>query len=236
MRIATIVFVFGCAALLAVASPSSAQTWKVTSLDWQPYSGSDIANGGNSVQKLRDVLAKAGIELVIEFYPWARAQKLASTTEYVGYFPAWPEEVYEGFVGSDPVDYSYVGVLSYRNSGLTWNGLEDLFRNHVVGYVRTYTYPEIVETLKQQYPQALDPAPHELSLMRKLSRGRNEAALTDPQVMLYTADKDDIYNIEVLHKNILQKALVLSFRQGADNETRLQLLNRLLQQYPVAKQ
>ena len=235
MRRATAIF--ACTAIFAAtAGPCGAETWKVTSLDWQPYSGSDIDDGGHSVQKLREVLARAGIELEIEFYPWARAQRLASTEEYVGYFPAWPEEVYEGFVGSDAVDYSYVGVLSHRRSGVEWSGLEELFQSHKVGYVRTYTYPEVFETLKAQYPQAVDPAPDELSLMRKLSRGRNDVALTDPQVMLYTAEKDDVFNIEVLHKNIERKALVLSFRQGEDNEARIDLLNRLLRQYPVAEQ
>ena len=220
---------------VALVAASSADTWRVTSLDWQPYSGSDIDGGGNSVEKLREVLAQGGIELRIEFYPWARAQKLASTEEYIGYFPAWPEEVYKGFVGSDPVDYSYVGVLTSLGSGVEWSGLEGLFQNHSVGFVRTYTYPEIVETLKRRYPDAADPAPHELSLMRKLSRGRIDAALTDPAVMLYTASKNRIYNIKVLHANIERKALVLSFRQGADNEMRRQVLNRLLSQNPVAE-
>ena len=220
---------------VALAAASSADIWRVTSLDWQPYSGSDIDGGGNSVEKLREVLAQGGIELRIEFYPWARAQKLASTEEYVGYFPAWPEEVYKGFVGSEPVDYSYVGVLTSLGSGVEWYGLEDLFQNNSVGFVRTYTYPEIVETLKRRYPDAVDPAPHELSLMRKLSRGRIGAALTDPAVMLYTAGKNGIYNIEVLYANIERKALVLSFRQGADNEVRRQVLNRLLSENPVAE-
>ncbi len=226
-----------CASIcFLLSNPIYAEEWKVTSLDWQPYSGADISDGGNSVVKLREILAKAGIDLVIEFYPWARAQKLALTEEYVGYFPAWPEEVYDGFVGSDPVDFSHVGVMTYAGSNLQWKSLEDLFQNYKVGHVGTYAYPEKIETLKAQYPDAADSAPNEILLMRKLSRGRNDVALTDPSVMSYNANLEGIYNIEVLNASIEKKALLLSFRQGADNDDRIKLLNELLQEYSIADQ
>ena len=221
-----------CALLLAgTAATADAQTWKITSLDWQPYSGSDLRDGGTSVQKLRDLLTSVGVTLKIEFYPWARAQKLAGTREYVGYFPAWPEEVYDGFVGSEPVDYSYVGAMSYMGSGVVWHNLERLFQNETIGYVRTYTYPASVEDLKKRYPRAMDPAPHESSLMRKLSRGRNSIALTDPAVMLYTAAQEGIHNIRIVHPDIERKALVLSFRQGDDNDIRMKQLNDRLKEH-----
>ena len=40
---------------------------------------------------------------------------------------------------------------------------------------------------------------------------------------------------KVLHADIERKALVLSFRQGADNEVRQRVLNRLLSQNPAAE-
>ena len=45
----------------------NAETWRITSLDWQPYSGSDLANHGKSVEKLRGLLKKESIELIVDF-------------------------------------------------------------------------------------------------------------------------------------------------------------------------
>ena len=208
-----------------------AEVWKLTSLDWQPYSGSDISNGGSSVLALRELLAKADIDLQIEFYPWARSQELALTSQFVGYFPAWPEEVYEGFVGSDPVDYSYLGVLTYAGSDIEWAGLENMFKNYVVGYVGTYTYSDEIKILIEKYPDSADSAPNELLLVRKLARGRNQVALTDPSVMLYTAKLENIHNIEILHPNIEKKPLLVSFRVGSDNTRNIEKLKELLKQY-----
>ncbi|WP_147822445.1 transporter substrate-binding domain-containing protein [Salidesulfovibrio onnuriiensis] len=207
---------------------SAQEVWKITSLDWQPYSGSDMASQGNSIQKLRDLLQKEGIELKVEFYPWARAQKLASTADYVGYFPAWPEEVTEGFTASEPVDWSEIGVLTYKGSGLQWSGVDALF-GEMVGLVGTYTYPQNITAAAAKNPANVDKASNEVALLKKLSGKRFRAAITDPAVMLYLASKEGIDNIETL-KVLEKKALVVAFRNGADNKKRMELLKKLLGQ------
>ena len=64
------------------------EVWRITSLDWQPYSDSQSSTLGKSVEKLRSLLKNEGIDLIVEFYPWARAQDIAQQDGYVGYFPA----------------------------------------------------------------------------------------------------------------------------------------------------
>ncbi len=205
-----------------------AETWKITSLDWQPYSGSDMKNKGTSVLKLRNILKKGGINLIVEFYPWKRAQFLAKQKGYVGYFPAWPEEVSAGFTGSKPVDWSYLGALTYKGSGVQWKSIDYIFQNYRVGVVQTYVYPAQVRSAIKKYRSNVDYAPDETALLKKLAAGRNKIALTDPSVMLYLARKKGIKNIVVLKKKIQVKALVVAFRQDPDNIKRLKLLNKLL--------
>jgi polar amino acid transport system substrate-binding protein len=205
-----------------------AETWKITSLDWQPYSGRNLSNQGKSIQKLRNLLEKKGIKLQVEFYPWKRAQHIAKKNEYVGYFPAWPEEVGKGFVASPPIDTSKLGILTRTSNNLKYENIDDLFEKYKVGIVGTYSYPEPIEKAKQRHSLQIDWSPNEISLVRKLSVGRFDVALTDPKVMLFLAEKEGISNIKVLNASVENKPLVLAFRNDPDNKKRIEILKQLL--------
>ena len=213
--------------LLLSTSALAEDIWKITSLNWEPYSGAQMSSQGNSIQKLREVLQKEGIRLIVEFYPWARAQHLAKTQDYVGYFPAWPEEVSEGFIASSPVDWSEIAILKRSGEKITFENIEDLFKKYNVGLVGTYTYPKAIQDAAQKYADHADLAPHETSLLQKLSQGRHPVAITDPNVMMFLADKHGIHNVETL-QILMKKELVIAFRDGEDNKARIQLLQKLL--------
>ncbi len=213
---------------LVWTGPASAETWKLTSLNWQPYSGAEMTSQGNSIQKLRLLLEEQGITLVVEFYPWKRAQHLAGKKAYVGYFPAWPEEVAEGFVASPAVDTSVIGYMKRKDDTIDFSSVEGLFESYKVGIISTYVYPASVQAAMKAYPKNTDKSSDELSLLKKLSGGRFQVALTDPNVMMYLAGQEGISNVEPLTKILADKPLVISFRQGADNQKRIDLLKKLL--------
>lgn len=205
----------------------SAETWKITSLDWQPYSGSDMVNKGNSLQKLENLLKSEGIELIVEFYPWARAQHTAKTPDYVGYFPAWPEEVTEGFIASEAIDWSEIAVMKRTNLAIKFTNLEDLFSNYKMGLIETYEYPQEIVDLAKKFPKNIDYSPNEAALVRKISAERNDLGITDPLVMQYYANRHGISNVEIFEV-LMKKELVLAFRDSPDNLKRIELLNKLL--------
>ena len=207
---------------------ASAETWKLTSLNWQPYSGAEMASQGNSIQKLRMMLEKQGITLVVEFYPWKRAQYLAGRPGYVGYFPAWPEEVADGFVASPPVDWSVLGYIKQKDAAVDFDTVQGLFENYKVGIISTYVYPKRVQEAMKSHPKHVDKSADEISLLKKLSGGRFQVALTDPNVMMYLAGQEGISNVEPLEKSLEDKPLVISFRNGEDNRKRIDLLEKLL--------
>lgn len=214
--------------MLSIAVNSYAEeTWKITSLNWEPYSGAEMENQGSSIKKLREVLQKNGIKLIVEFYPWPRAQKIAKTKEYVGYFPAWPEEVHEGFIASPPVDWSLVSVLKRSGSSVSFDSIDDLFRKYNVGIVKTYTYPKVINDAMKKYPDHVDQAYDEIMLLKKLSIGRHLVAITDPNVMIYLSKNEDITNIEPI-KVIMKKELVVALRDDKENAKRINLLKKLL--------
>ncbi len=226
MLIKNCVFVF--VLVLGMAGHSIAEeTWTITSLNWEPYSGAELTNQGNSIQRLRELLRKEGIRLIVEFYPWTRAQAKARSKEYVGYYPAWPEEVGRKFIASPPVDWSEVGILKHSPASVSFGSIDELFQKYTVGVVKTYTYPSLIRDAMAKYPHHVDGAPNEVSLLKKLSKGRHVVAITDPNVMMYLAEKEGINNIETV-KVLMQKELVIAFRDDQENRKRLDLLKKLL--------
>ena len=215
--------------LLVVIFPVNAkEVWKIVSLDWQPYSGANVVDQGSSVQKLRELLAQRDIALEVEFYPWARGKKLVETnSSYVGVFPAWPEDVFEGAIVSKAVDWSEISILKRKDKALNYLSIEELFKNYSVGVVSSYIYPKEIEQAMDKYPQNVEPAPNELSLLKKLSAGRGFVAITDPKVMMYLAEAENITNIEPV-ATIMKKELVVGFRNDERNKKRLQVLHSLL--------
>lgn len=201
--------------------------WKITSLDWQPYSGEKLAGQGHAIQKLRKILEKRGIRLVVEFYPWRRAQKRALSKEYIGYFPAWPEEVSPGFTKSLPVDWSKISFLKKQEKQVRFQSLEELLQKYRVGIVKTYNYPVTITKLLRKYSHNVIFAPNEKSLLLMLSKDRFAVGITDPRVMKFLADQQGIKSIESI-KIIMKKELVVAVRNGLDNAEHLKILNQLL--------
>jgi polar amino acid transport system substrate-binding protein len=209
---------------------SSAETWRITSLEWPPYSGSNLKGGGKAIEALRIALKKAEIELEVDFMPWTRAQSVAAFPQYIGYFPAWPEEVREGFAASDPVDLSLVGVLQRKGLSATWSTIEELFQKYRVGFVKSYVYPA---DLQRQIYQNYDPedgAENEHDLARVLDAGRVDVALTDPKVMMHVAKELSLKGIDNNAKILQQHPLVLALSMKEGYEEKRILLNSLLSQ------
>lgn len=215
--------------MISGANSYAEEIWKITSLDWQPYSGSDMATEGNSIQKLRELLKKEGITLIVDFFPWLRAKNKAKKEEYVGYFPAWPEEVDAGFVASPPVDWSELSILAQTGIDISFDNIDELFKKYKVGIVQTYVYPKVIDDAMKKYPDHVDKAPDEVSLLKKLSGGRHPVAITDPNVMLYLAAKEGVSNVVALDKIVIKKELVIAFRDDEKNRSRIELLKKIIE-------
>ena len=214
--------------LIAVCSSRAhaGDVWKITSLEWGIYSGQDMSNQGRSIHILRELLKEADIELIVEFYPWARSKRIAKRPDYVGYYPAWSEEVEDGFFASAPLDCSDLAAITYEDSGIVWRGLDALFLRPV-GLISSYAYPEYVTNLMAANKENVDYSSNEESLARKLSQKRFTVALTDPYVMFTVADDLDIDNLSIL-KIVGSLDLVLAFRDSPENRRRNEVLMKLI--------
>ena len=149
---------------------------------------------------------------------------LAKGKDYIGYFPAWPSEVQAGFKASPPIGLSRLAVIKHHEFGLNFKTLNDLFANYRIGLVNTYVYPKEVDQLASAHPDQVIWANNEVSLIRKLSLGRHQAALTDPKVMSFQIKQLNIQLVSLLE----QVPLVIAFRDQADNQRNIRLLQQII--------
>jgi polar amino acid transport system substrate-binding protein len=50
-----LIIIFIIMAIVLEVKSYAEEVWKITSLNWEPYSGAELINQGNSVQKLREL-------------------------------------------------------------------------------------------------------------------------------------------------------------------------------------
>ncbi|UGV32318.1 hypothetical protein LO767_07530 [Halopseudomonas aestusnigri] len=190
---------------------------KITALDWEPYTGSSMVHGGNAIQHLRTILGQCNIDLQVEFYPWRRAQQIAHQLGYLGFFPAWPIEVGDGFVSSGEVTPSHLALMAMADSDVQVDEIDEAFASHRIGIVKSYIYPERFQSLLQRFPDSIDRgASSELSLLKMLSMGRFHLAVSDPTVMEYLAIRHGIDDVRVA-RMLFEEPLVIAMRDEPDN-------------------
>lgn len=205
-----------------------AETWDVASLEWQPYSASYLEGQGQSIVKLRTALEEAGIGLNVSFLPWKRAIKSSEKGKFVGYYPAWPQEVVDGFIASEPVDFSTLAVIYREGDVVDYVSLDQLFSQYKVGYVETYVYAEEIQKQIMLNPANAISAPDEISLLKKLKNKRSDVVLTDPDIMAYLAKKEGIEGLVASSNIITKKPLVMAVKDTPENRKNLDALNAVL--------
>ena len=214
---------------MAFPSGTTAETWNLTALEWPPFAGSEMSDGGSTTIGIRDALAKKGIEVTVTYLPWKRAIESVKQGKFDAAFPAWPEEVTEGLVGSEAVNHSRIAVIHRVGEEINFTTVDDLFKNYRVGYVSTYVYPNNIQDAITKYPTQAEKSPDETSLMKKLQRKRMDVVLSDPDIMQYISEREGIDGL-VAHKRILEKKdLVVMFRDSDKGHAMLRVFNEALE-------
>lgn len=211
IRCSFFVFVFS----LLFAQTGRAERWVIATLDWPPYICSSCPQNGAAAQALRGLLSPKGITVEFVFFPWIQAQKNGGKPHYVGYYPAWKEEVLPEFQSSKELFSSPVVFLQRKNNPLKWRELKDLKGKTFVvtqGYGNTEEFNRgVKEGLFKVVPVLSD----EL-LVKKLSEGVADGALMDYKVAQYYLRKmpsEYVSDLEINPKIIEIKKLYLVFNK-----------------------
>ena len=219
-------FILSTATSMDIAYGES-RVWRIASLQWQPYSGSDLVDEGRSIEVLRRLLAKADIELQVDFFPWKRAKDSAKSKDYIGYFPAWPNEIEPGFVVSPIVDWSWISVVHHNAITVTEASLDQLFRDYRVAIISSYSYPEEIYTAAKTYPEHTFNISDEYSMLMMLSYQHVDIGITDGDVVRYYADKLGVRNVSTAF-HLMRMPLVIALRDTPDNQRVIEEITLML--------
>ena len=214
---------------LLLCLPSwAAEKWKITSLDWQPFSGKALPEGGAGIAVLRAALKAENIELEVEFYPWTRAIETAKEPGYAGVYPSWPEDVAPGFTGSSVLFKSPVGFVEAKEAPLVWSKLEDL-KGKKIGTVQDYGNTQEFMKLVKNGTIKTEVVVDDITNIKKVAAGRLDGAFIDLNNLKYFLKNDAkeiASKVQANPKVLDSKNLVLAVNNSFTNKTAAAILNR----------
>lgn len=222
-----------CLLLLpGISIHAHADTLTLTSLEWPPYSGEKLPEGGASVAVARAALAAMGHHLNVEFYPWSRAVKMARDDgkKYAGYFPEYhAADIAREFQFSAPIGKGPLGLVERKASPLHWQQVADLSA-YTIGVVQDYVNTAEFDALVAQGKIRVQRVTSDSQDLLKVQGGRIDAAVMDKNVMHYLLRHDPqaaSANVEVQFnaRRLENKKLYVCFRNDATGQKWRQIFN-----------
>jgi len=160
-------------------------------LEWLPYVGPSLPDGGLSGAIAKSVAARFGYGIKIDYFPWKRAMQAGGhDPEFAGYFPAYhTAERARQCHFSAPMGNSTVGLAMLAEAPVHWRVLDDLAGKKlgvVLGYSNGAAFDEMVKSGKL----SVDASESDTINLRKLLAGRVSAVVIDKAVMRYLLASD----------------------------------------------
>lgn len=217
------------ALLLAFGSENAlADSWRLSSLEWPPYAGASLPEQGTMVRLVRLAFSAMGHSLEVSFFPWRRAMQTGLGPGFVGFFPGyWSQERAEGPCAfSDPAGSSPLGFAEAISAPVVWTTLDDL-TGKTIGTVAGYVNAAGVRERADQGLLTLEPAPDDLTNLRKVAAGRLPLAEIDVNVFaLWLKNTPDLQGHLQINPRLLEsKPLYICFQKNEAGERARALFN-----------
>ena len=211
----------------------------MTSLNWPPYSGEDLAENGVSIAIARAAFSEVGYELIVEFKPWVRTVRTATKKkQYIGYFPEYEFETDE-LVFSNSIGTSPLGFVERIAKPIEWNELRDLGQ-YRIGVVQGYVNTAEFDLYVAQGALNVEATTDDLKNVFKVAKGRLDIAVIDANVFKYlinTGARSEVLQQKIrMNKKLLeQKKIVVAFRNTEEGRKWRDLFNLGLARINVAE-
>ncbi len=227
--------------LLLAGPPAVAETLRLATLDWPPYTGEALALQGASTAVLRAALRSQGHALELGFMPWARAVLEGSQgRQHLGYFPAYQsEERDRQSLRSERIGASRVGFAYHRGQSFSWRSLDELAQQRI-GVVRGFVNTVDFDQRMRDGRLRTEPAVSDLVNLRKLGLGRVDMVVIDQAVFhALTGPRGELaaYREQLVFDSaqlLEEKPLHVYFQRHAEGERWRSRLDRGLAQIDVA--
>jgi len=208
-------------ALVLAPAAAVAETLRLTTLDWPPYTGADLPGQGTTTETVRKAAQAAGMSLEVEVLPWARAVNEGLNGSAVGYFPEYDgEEVRANCHLSAPIGSGPVGLAETVSSPISWESLADLERL-TIGVVAGYQNEPAFDAAVADGRIRVEPAVSDEINIRKLAAGRIDAIVVDSNVFahLVAAEEPRVREAVRMDERLLaENDLYVCFRRTPEGE------------------
>lgn len=221
--------------------PGSSGEMHLASLEWLPFVGPDMGQGGLSGAVAAAAASQIGYTVKIDYFPWKRAMRLGEEDpDFSGYFPSYyTEERARRCHFSAPMGHSTIGLAYLKSHPLMWSNFSDL-RDIKIGVVAGYSNGSEFDELMKQGRLQTDPSPGDIFNLKKLLIGRVNAVVIDRAVLRYlTLTDPDLMKVGeeiVFHEKILaQLSLHICFKRTPTGLKLQQSFDSALKQLDINK-
>lgn len=191
------------------------KTVNLVTLEWEPYIGSKLKNGGYLAEIAREAFKAAGYETKITYMPWSRALEVAKRGDFDGVIGAYySDERAEFFEYPDKIDEVKVVFFSKKGRNITFSKIEDL-KPYKIGVIRGYVQTE--EFDNADYLQKDESADSE-TVLKKLIHNRVDLIVDTKKTILHLANTkfpDQADQIEEVKPELKSHDLYIIFSKNA---------------------
>lgn len=218
-----------------VALQASAADYKLSTLEWAPYTGAALPGQGVVSATIVEALKASGQRVEVQFFPLSRAVRLVdSDSAYVGFFPAYySRERAARYLYSDPVVF-----LERTDKPVKWTSYDDL-QGQRIGVVRGFVNTEELDARIASKVLLSEEAPDDRSNILKLVAGRIDLAVVDRQVYMHLVQTDPqlarvAAQLQTNPKVLESKNLYVCFQRSARGAAAQRALNAGLRKLRIA--
>jgi len=170
--------------------PSTSPTVLITSLDWAPYTGAALPEGGETTRLLRQVFTAMGYQVQVDFLPWSQSVALvmSGTQGHLAYYPEYPIQDPK-LLQSGAIGYSELGLVERVDNPLLLTSFLAL-GNYRFGVVQDYLNMSELDQLIAA--KTLKPTVNRADKdnVLQVARGELDAAVIDNRVLQYLIQHD----------------------------------------------
>lgn len=166
--------------LLILMGPLQADTRILVTLEWPPYTGIELPEGGEVTGLVKRVFADMGDDTRIGYFSWRRALQLPRTDRrFAATYPMYyaPERDSQCHF-SAPIGKSPIGLAERRQQPLSWHSVDDL-RRYRIGVVKGYVNSPRFDALVNAGKLAVLAAENDEQNLRNLQNGLVDGAVID---------------------------------------------------------
>ena len=197
---------------------------KMTTVDWPPFYGKDLENGGILVALTREVLKVRGHGLKVDFVSWVRALKKSKEGKYHALLGCWhTKEREQYFIFSKTNVDATPHFLTLPESTLEVKKIEDLY-GLKIGLIRGFAIgAQVKKAVTAKKVQIMEVSFHH-NLFKLLQKKRIDLIMENSSVMkakITDRLRSNKYNLKTVGSNFFDGFLYVCWSRKKEDSKKL---------------